>query len=119
VSGGKQTRKRSFVYIDPRQVTLDTKLRELLATFRKRDWEKLADCTACNDRYPEKLTKFTGKYCVACFVEREYHVIPQGTVSICGSAHRPTRDHGAIYDGALRRYEDANGSQDTPPPKAL
>jgi hypothetical protein len=110
VSGGKHTRKRSFVYIDPRQVTLDTKLRELLATFRKPDWKKLAACTACNDGYPEKLAKFTGKYCLACHVERAYHVIPQGSVNICGKPHRPTRDLGAIYDASLRHYEDTNGS---------
>lgn len=119
MSVGKQTRKRSFVYVDPRQVTLDTKLRQLLSTFRKRDWKVLAACNACNDEYPLKLSKFTGKYCLACHFEREYQIIPQGSVNICGKPNRPTRDLGAIYDGALRRYEDSNGSDDPSKTKAL
>lgn len=119
MSGGKQTRKRSFVYVDPRQVTLDTKLRELLATFRKPDWKKLVDCKACKEGYPEKLAKFTGKYCLACHFEREYQIIQQGTVNTCGRPIRPTRDISAIYDGALRRYEDSNGSDDPSKTKPL
>ncbi len=113
MSGGKHSRKRAFVHIDPKQVTLDTKLRQLLSKFRKNDWKRLASCTSCADEYPKKLSKFTGKYCLTCFVEREYKVIPQGSVNICGRPNRPTMGHTPAYHAALKHYEETNGSDNT------
>lgn len=54
----------------------------------------LVACASCEELFPVKMKKLTGEYCLECYKEIAFGVIPEGTVRLGGGSPHYTVDEG-------------------------
>jgi len=63
-------------------------IKKLRGSFSRQDMLRpnLVACASCKELYPAKMKRLTGEYCLECYKEKAFGIIPEGTVRLGGGS---------------------------------